>query len=240
MHKTIYFSIILIFLSILTTITISCEKEEDKNNNGTNNNTQNGELFYKEDFSEWMTVTQGEVSYEKPAGAWWSSLNTLATIGGPATLTKTTDAYKGSYAAKLQTTKWGSDLTVPGMLVSGHFDKNLPIGENLVVGKPYNVKPTKFSGFYKYFPVDNDSLVILIALTKFNPDKNMKDTIGGAEMVHGYEVAQYSPFELIIEYKSQETPDSIHIIFMSSIKGATMQGNHGSTLYVDDLLLSFD
>lgn len=239
MQKTLNYFIFTL-ITIALAIFISCEKDEDKNNNSSGNNNPDPELFYQEDFSHWITITQGEVSYEKPAGGWWSSLNTLATIGGPATLTKTTDSWKGNYAAKLQTTKWGNDLTIPGMLVSGHFDKTLPIGENLVVGKPYNLRPSNFSGYYKYFPVDNDSLVVLVALTRSNQNNNTRDTIGMAEMAHGYIISEYTHFDLIIDYKTQEVPDSIHIIFLSSIKGATMQGSHGSTLFVDDLLLSFD
>lgn len=233
-HKILFFLLAVIVL-------ISCEKdsiEDDTDNN--NNNNQSTEVLAGADFEEWTTVSQGEVSFEKPAGGWWGSLNTLSFIGGPITLLKTQDAYLGQYAVRLETKKWGEELTIPGILASGYFDKDLPIGENLVVGKEYSEKPMSFNGYYKYIPQGNDSLVFLVALTKYNQIENRRDTIAQADLASGETVSEYTPFVLFFEYYSQETPDSIHIILMSSINGREMKGYDGTLLIVDELSLSFE
>lgn len=222
-------------------ILLSCEKDDDvvkdDNNNGGNNEI---EVFFSEDFSEWTTITQNNVSYEKPASGWWGSLNTLSTIGGPTTLRKTTDAYKGDYAVRLETKSWGEDLSIVGIMASGYFDKELPIGENLVIGRPFTDKPTNFTGYYKYFPEPTDSLGILVTLTRFNAQNSKRDTVAYAEMSNGKTVSEYTQFSLDIEYYSEETPDSIHIILLSSLRGETMDGIPGSTLYIDDIKLIFE
>ncbi len=215
----------------------SCKKDDDDPDNGGDKIT---EALAGGNFDVWEQITVGAVSFDNPAGDWWASLNMLSVIGGPATVGKTADAYAGPYAARLETKKWGDDLTIPGILASGYFDKNLPMGENLVIGKPFDRRPVSLNGFYKYSPAGADSLVILIALTKYLTGENRRDTIAQAELVSGESLSQYAPFSIDLNYASHETPDSIHVILLSSIKGKEMQGYEGSVLFVDELSLTYD
>jgi hypothetical protein len=234
-NKTFFYLWLISFLMIFATV--SCEKE---NPEPEENNENNIVSVFGGDFEDWETVTQGSVSFEKPTGDWWDGLNTLATIGGPITLTKTEDAYSGNYAARLETKLWGDDLSIPGILASGFFDKELPMGDNLVVGKPFVDKPIRFDGFYKYQPQDNDTLIILIALTRYDTDNNLQDTIAKAELVSNQVQDNYSPFSLTLNYYNNQTPDSIHIILLASAGGKNMQGNPGSVLFIDDLSLVYE
>lgn len=225
-------------LSIILLINfISCDKEPEENNNNNNNTTS--EVLSGGNFDSWITIIQGEVSFEEPEGNWWGSLNTLSFIGGPITITKTEDSYSGDYAVRLETLNWGDNFSIPGILASGYFDRNLPMGENLVVGKEFENRPDSFSGYYKYFPANNDSLVIFIALTKYDSVNKKRDTIAQSEFVHGETISVYTPFEILVNYNSTENPDSIHVILLASIRGKEMQGHHGSVLYIDELQLNY-
>ncbi len=191
-------------------------------------------------FDEWVEVTQGDVTFMNPAGGWWGSLNTLSFIGGPITVTPTDDAHEGEFAARLETKKWGEQLTIPGILASGCFDKALQMGENLVIGQPFNRRPIALTGYYKYAPVGSDSLVILLALTKFDVADGRRDTLAQANFVTGEENLSYKQFTLNLDYTSEALPDSIHVILLSSIMGQQMQGFEGSVLKVDELSLTYD
>jgi hypothetical protein len=114
------------------------------------------------------------------------------------------------------------------------------MGENLIIGKPFSKRPASFRGHYKYAPAGSDSLVIFIALTRYSAASNSRDTIAQTEFVTGLHVQEYSPFELLLNYKNQSEPDSIHLILLSSIKGREMQGYEGSVLIVDELSLTYD
>ena len=76
-------------------------------------------------FENWTHIIQGNVSYDEPAGSWWTSLNALAKLGCPVSLTKTSDAFAGLLAARLETVNWGT-LVIPGLLVSGNFINTAP------------------------------------------------------------------------------------------------------------------
>ncbi|HOK38206.1 MAG TPA: PCMD domain-containing protein [Bacteroidales bacterium] len=192
------------------------------------------------DFENWITISQGEISFHKPAGDWWDGLNYLAVIGGPITLERTTDSYNGNYALRIETKLWGDELSIPGIIASGYFDPNLPIGENLVIGKPFSKRPTAFQGYYKYSAANNDTLVIFIALTKYNSAQNLRDTIGRGEFVSSEVQNTYKNFNVPIVYNSENTPDSIHIILLASVSGKDFKGHPGSVLIVDKLSLRYD
>lgn len=192
------------------------------------------------DFNEWVDVTQGEVTFQRPSGEWWAGLNTLGFIGGPITATKTEDSYQGEYAIRLETKLWGDELSIPGIMASGYFDMEAPIGENLIIGKPFTQKPSSLNGFYKYLPATNDTLVIFVALTKYSSAEQMRDTIAQGEFVYSGNMPNYEPFSLDIEYSQDITPDSVHVILLSSVSGKEMRGHPGSVLFVDELSFTYE
>jgi hypothetical protein len=110
----------------------------------------------------------------------------------------------------------GRRIKHPGIIASGYFDPNLPIGENLVIGKPFSKRPTAFQGYYKYSPANNDTLVIFIALTKYNSAQNLRDTIGRGEFVSSEVQNTYKNFNVPIVYNSENTPDSIQLYYLQA------------------------
>lgn len=182
-------------------------------------------------FENWVQ----ESSYEEPAGNWWTSLNSLNSLGGPVTVTKVTDFYSGSYAAKLETKMWGTFI-LPGLLVSGTFITSPPF---VIQGQPFTDKPIRFKGYYKYISVNNDSAAIFAMLTKHNSITGKRDTLAIAKQAVLATTLTYTPFNLEFIYSSSETPDSIDVVFSSSANGANFSGQIGSTLVVDEIVLEY-
>lgn len=185
-------------------------------------------------FESWDLITQNAISYEEPSGGFWATLNPLAKLNGPITVVKTNDKQNGNYAALLETKVWG-DITIPGLLVVGTFLTQDPF---IFQGKPYTDKPISVSGFYKYLPQNGDTAIFYAKLSKYNPLKGYQDTIAEASYTVSTEIAEYQNFSLPFVYKSNDTPDSLTIIFVSSIQGANFQGQNGSKLYIDNISIT--
>jgi len=183
-------------------------------------------------FENW---TLFQKTYYEPTGGWWTSLNTLSALGGPVTVSPTTDVHSGSNAAKLETKKWGTFL-LPGLLASGSFIMTSPY---IKEGKPFTGKPFKFNGWFKYSPVNGDSAAIATFLTKYNTVTGKQDTVAQAIEVLKGNVSEYNPFSLIYEYKSAIDPDTIIIVFISSAGSGNSSGQVGSTLFIDDVNLEY-
>ena len=117
------------------------------------------------------------------------------------------------------------------------FDFNTGIFEfNLMkTGQPFTHRPAKMNGFYMF---ENDSLFTndygqgVVFLKKFNPVTQTADTIGYGNInlpITNTDTV-YQPFEMDINYISNDLPDSIVIAFFSTGLGVT-----GGTLYIDSL-----
>jgi hypothetical protein len=184
-------------------------------------------------FENWSASTGG---YEEPNGGWWTSLNTLKALGAPVTLSKTTDAHSGNFAAMLETKQWGSFL-LPGLLVSGNFITSSPF---VIQGKPFTELPVKFKGYYKYISVNNDSAAIFAMLTRYDNLNSKRDTIAEARFAVLNTTSSYTFFEIDFNYHiTGVNPDSIDVVFSSSAAGSNFQGQIGSTLFVDDVSLEY-
>lgn len=191
------------------------------------------------DFETWTSITQGNANYEEPAGDWWGSLNNLRLLGGPVTLTKTTEAYTGNYAVMLETIAWGNDLVIPGILTAGYFDATAPITQNLIQGRAYTKRPVSFDGYYKYLPQTGDTCGIYANLTKYNETTGKTDTIAEASFAIDETISEYSKFSITFEYRNEETPDTLNIVFTSSLSGQNLSGQVGSKLYIDNISMNF-
>ncbi|MBI5325325.1 MAG: PCMD domain-containing protein [Ignavibacteriae bacterium] len=146
------------------------------------NNTKDSTFTYTDrlavpDFEHWKDIKaeNGEFLYEDLIGNWWTTLNKLKLIAGPVTATKSTDSYSGDYSIRLETMSYGSFI-ITGLLMTGVFDPSMP--SYVIQGKPFTVKPKKFSGYFKYFPANNDSCSIYIGIYKFNQTLMRRDTSG--------------------------------------------------------------
>lgn len=190
-------------------------------------------------FENWILVTQGNSNFEEPAGGWWTSLNTLNLLGAPITTTKSTDRYEGNYSVKLETKAWGTDFILPGLLASGYFDTSAPIGENVRQGKPFDKRPLSAMGYYKYLSIDNDSAGIYFALTKYNSNLQKRDTIAEAHTAYYQSSQGFELFNLTFNYVDTLKPDTIIVVFTSSLGGKQFIGNVGSTLWIDNVKLVY-
>lgn len=184
-------------------------------------------------FETWESEAGG--LYSEPAG--WSTLNILALIGAPQTVSQTTDAVAGN-AARLETGTYFGNL-IPGLLYTGNFDVAQGIN-GVQPGLPYNAttRPDSFEGYYKYFPQNGDSAVLFAQLWHYNTQTGKRDTVAQAATSVLTTVSEYTKFELPFTYYTQDIPDSMYVVITSSGGGASGQGQNGSVLYVDQVLFS--
>jgi hypothetical protein len=185
-------------------------------------------------FNNWTPSSLN--TYYEPSGGWWTSLNTLSSLGAPVTVSRTTDVHSGTYAAKMETKQWGSFL-IAGLMASGNFIMSSPY---IMLGKPFTEKPSKFKGWFKYLPVNGDSAGVVALLTRFNSLTGIQDTIAMANQMFKNNVSVYTEFNLDFNYKiTGMNPDTIIMVLTSSADGGNFNGQVGSTLLIDDLLLEY-
>ncbi len=181
-------------------------------------------------------------------GDFLSTLNELSilppqiTMNPVKTVYKTDDYVVGPYGAKmisknlvLNTTQ---EIFIPGMIGSTVLD--IP-NQTIHIGKPFTQKPVAFQGYYKYYPANGDSGLLMALLTKFNTALAKRDTIAYAKMIIKNTVNTYTHFELNLNYwDNTATPDSISLLMVSSA-GINLQdlfhctGQPGSTMFVDEI-----
>ena len=106
-----------------------------------------------------------------------------------------------------------------------------------VLGKPFTARPTALKGFHKYAPVKGDSAAIEVWVQKNGT------VLGRGKQIITEAVPNWSMFSVPIAYESNETPDTIVIIFaasgnydFSSIETLMKcKGQTGSALYLDNI-----
>jgi hypothetical protein len=166
-------------------------------------------------------------------------------------VTKSTDAHGGSFAAKLTSTNdqdnGGNTIVVPGELVLGtktgtYSYQGLPLG-----GTNYAARPTQMQFFYKYSGAVADSALVLVYFTKTT---NGVPAIVGAGGGFLNPTTTYTGVNASIGYSDNTTtPDSVHIVLTSGYSrllynprtGATRFPSNikaGSTLLIDDISFS--
>jgi len=155
---------------------------------------------------------------------------------------KTEDRYGGEYAALIQTRSILGRIAA-GTLFTGRFILDIlnPLNSTQF-GRPFAYKPLYLRGYYKYIPVNNDSCRIASFLTKWNSSSKRRDTIAIASIIYEQSrltVTTYTEFDIVYNYKSSQTPDSITVMFSSSAGGANFQGGIGSKLYIDEVPLEY-
>jgi hypothetical protein len=182
---------------------------------------------------------------------WLGTLNSLAGLPtstggpGPITVSRTTDAYSGTYAAKLVSHPMNlGDITIfiPGMLGTAVMDM---VGVRAIIGNPCpGCKPLHFKGYYKFEPAGEDSCAVVAIVSKWNNETHKRDTIAYGKMVQHSAVSVYTPFDIELTYGLSGVPDSLSYLMVSSggfnvINFMGSQGNDGSTMYVDEVSLEY-
>lgn len=195
-----------------------------------------------QNFEYWTQYT----NYEDPSPRGiWATPNKLVDLLPefyPSVTLKTEDAFSGQYAVKVITDSVQGLPLLSGTLATGIFEVNLGNpSKSLTRGIPYFSKPDRFTGYYKYFPADEDSCQIYAQLSRWDGTLKKRILIGEARLPNiTDEVTEYTLFDLEFEYLNSLEPDSISVVFVSSAGGEVFVGGVGSELYVDDIQLVFD
>jgi hypothetical protein len=198
------------------------------------------------DFDNWKDIyslTAPAGKYQEPLGSTCATSNEASMTAQSLPLVKKTDIrYGGEYAALLETRLIFSKIA-SGTLFTGRFILDIinPIN-SAKFGVSFIYKPVYLRGFYKYIPVDNDSCRIASFLTRWNSDSHIRDTIAIATISYEQSkqmVTSYTEFDIVYDYKSSATPDSITVMFSSSAGGANLQGGVGTQLYIDEVTLEY-
>ncbi len=182
--------------------------------------------------------------YDNPTDGVWATPNSPLDFALPgmvptAPVQKTNDAQDGEWAALLYTSSIFGILA-PGTLFTGKFELSLTNPDPLAaikLGTPFTARPDRFKGYFKYAPVNSDSCLMYALLTKFNAATGNSDTVGIAQQVINTTVSSYTLFDLPFDYSNALDPDTIQVVFTSSANGNNLQGQIGSQMWIDNILL---
>jgi hypothetical protein len=203
------------------------------------------------DFENWVEVvgTGTDSTYWIPAGGFFSTLNELAWVPqnpGPITAYKTTDSHSGTYAARLVSRNFLvlDTIFIPGMLGT---TKLLISAGTIKLGTPcpYPCDPKHLTGWFKYYPVGGDSCKFVILVSHYNTTTHHRDTIAYGDTIIKSTVTTYTHFDVAVKpVNTSLLPDSLTILTVASagfsvtnLQGGV--GQDGSTLYVDDLSVTY-
>lgn len=176
------------------------------------------------DFENW--TNQG--SFDEPDE--WHTPNPSTSQIGLVSVYKSTDAYNGSASMKLKSASIFTTV-VPGMATLGTINVDLQASNPLVIGGgiTFTSRPRYIHGYYKYFPAGSDMCHVNAVLIKAG------DTIAIAHFAKNDTVDTWTNFTAEFYYTSDEFPDTLNILVMSSgVTGAVS----GSELYIDSLSFS--
>ena len=147
----------------------------------------------------------------------------------PSNVTKTTDAYHGTYAVQLTTNASATD-TCPGYFLNFNPDKNHNGPSSWTGGMAYNEKPIGIRGYYKYNVATADSATIAVIFSKAGVNiGTYVFPIGG---IHN----TYTLFNFTFTPALTITPDSVIFAAVScKYLGGSPYGPAGSTLKIDSV-----
>ena len=170
----------------------------------------------------------------------WQSLNSMLSQIPQNTdfvVSPTMQSQNGSLAILMETHFFSLlGQSVPGAITNGEFYINInnkPVFEG---GTPFTKRPDYISGYYKYYPGANDTCGMAMYLFKYNTLSNQRDTVGFCFFAEGDTVDTYKQFITTVDYFLADSPDSILIVFSSSI---TDDPSPGSKFFLDNLTLGY-
>lgn len=153
-----------------------------------------------------------------------------------------TNPYHGPFAIKLLSDSDRVDIfgnPYRGFVVNGNhfYTNNIGYLDLKKCGIPFPYRPSKLIGHYKYedgSPSFNNFPEAVVLLKKYNPTTQLSDTIGFGNITTPFlTTSTWRPFELQINYYSNQVPDSIVVAFFSPPLG------YVSTFWVDSLGFDF-
>lgn len=186
-------------------------------------------------FENWVNGGTFFSSYQDPQG--WGTINSATSLLGVETVKRDTNPQfvrSGNAAIKLETF-FINLLNRPaqGICVTGSINIDT---EEIEGGFSYNLRPDYFSGWYQYYPAGTDTGQVAAILTKWNLLLQQRDIIGVAGKWILDQTSVYQEFEVPFEYWSNESPDTLMVVLVSS---SQFEPSVGSVMYIDDLSLNF-
>lgn len=143
----------------------------------------------------------------------------------PFNVTKSTDAYSGSFALQMATNTNGMDTCFAYV---GNFDAANGNPSTWTGGVPITEKPTGIRGYYKYNVASGDSATIIVVARQGGTTlQSYTYTMGG---IHN----TYTLFDFTFSPALPSTPDSIIVAFASS-DVMNDRGLPGSVLLIDSV-----
>lgn len=181
------------------------------------------------DFENWDNYG----SYDNPTN-WDTPNEQTAQLGKYVAIKGEDNAFSGNYYLQLISENMLLDVS-PGLATLGDFNLNMSTFEATISdGISYTSRPETFRGYFQYFPEYGDNCFIGILLLK-NNGTDSPDTIGDGNFTTTATINTWTNFSINISYRSNETPDFMNIILLSSEQNAP---EIGSTLYIDALSLT--
>ena len=209
--------------------------------------THGQQTVYGGDFEHWKYMSC--CNYYNPDSSLFSTLDTLTTVPTPSGITAypCDTAYRGNHSVRVVSSMIDlMQVLIPGVIGTIHIDWTTLNG---IIGIPYpygTTKPIRFSGYYKSYPVNNDSSAAVLLLSKWNSTSipNRRDTLAYNRLVFHGTVNDWTLFDTAVTYRDQsKTPDSLTVLLTScgGFNAAHMLacvGRVGSTALYDDVNLT--
>lgn len=167
-------------------------------------------------FETWVNDTDAE-----PVNWYTSNKYYLSNPALP--VTKTTDSYSGNYALRIENVNYVNGLAV-AFAFAGPQSNNGPLP-----GFPVSERKLFLEGYYKYYPQNNDSLMIGVIMF------NKGTRIGSGFFQSKTPKSSYTHFVMPIYYSYgyTGTPDSATVLLLPFDGGQSPHGN--SVLFVDSV-----
>ena len=167
---------------------------------------------------------------------WGSFSQMLAPLGitGTNLEVQTATAHSGTSAVLLTNQTVPLVGVVAGTICTGPMTLDPTTGRVTFLGQPYTFRPTSLDFWYQYVPATplGDTAYALALFTKWNTTTNKRDTLGGAGS-NLFDAATYTQNVMPVFWMVPTTvPDSVLVLFISSIAGTAPVG---SALYIDDV-----
>lgn len=224
-------------------------------------------------FDEWCKVGKYWAPWPEGGEQYWDTSNPgAATIGEGNVFRSDLTSTGTGYSAELQSKFVGLGTLgkfAAGSIYFGYFVKVDGMNGILSFGRPYNQRPVKLRGYFKYTskPInyvsngfddlkgEPDICIVWCALIdssepfeiRTNPNtRHLFDPDGSYVVAYGkmecaQTVPQFTPFEFELEYKStQREPKYILVVASASKYGDYFVGGEGSVLWLDDFELLYD
>jgi hypothetical protein len=158
-------------------------------------------------------------NYFEPDSSIFSTLNKLDTIATPpGVIAYPCDtAYAGTRSVRVVTREISViPVTIPGVI--GTIKINW-VTSAAILGVPYpygTALPIRFSGWYKSYPLLNDSSAAVVLLSKWNTGTSKRDTLAYNRLVFHGTITNWTAFDTAITYRDHSTiPDSLTILLLS-------------------------